>query len=186
MEIKKLPLSYKPKPIDKYAEKGQTTKKGKFEKTKQPLNMFIENRYEVEVDDSILLLEFVSEGKNGKIKKLVRYSRTNVKNMYNLGFGDRDELTGEINDKMITDNGDSEKVLATVAATIYAFTAERPTIYIYITGSNDARTRLYRMGISKYLDEISEDFIVRGLQNNIWKPFKPNGNYKAFLINRKI
>lgn len=148
--------------------------------------MFIENRYEVEVDDSISLFEFVSEGRNGKIKKLVRYSRTNVKNMYNLGFGDKDELTGAINDKIITDNGDSEKVLATVGATIYAFTAENPTVYVYITGSNDARTRLYRMGIAKYFAEISLDFEVRGLQNNIWKPFQSNGNYKAFLINRKL
>ena len=59
-------------------------------------------------------------------------------------------------------------------------------IYVYITGSNEARTRLYRMGISKYFGEISEDFEVRGLQNNAWKPFKPNGNYKAFLVNRKL
>ena len=148
--------------------------------------MFIEDRYEVEVDESISLFEFVSEGKHGKIKKLVRYSRTNVRNMYNLGFGDLDERTGEINDKIITDNGDSEKVLATVAATIYAFIAEKPTCYVYITGSNEARTRLYRMGISKYFDEISEDFVIRGLQNNVWRPFKPNDSYKAFLINRKI
>ena len=148
--------------------------------------MFIEDRYEVEVDESISLFEFVSEGKHGKIKKLVRYSRTNVRNMYNLGFGDLDERTGEINDKIITDNGDSEKVLATVAATIYAFIAEKPTCYVYITGSNEARTRLYRMGISKYFNEISEDFVIRGLQNNVWRPFKPNDSYKAFLINRKI
>jgi hypothetical protein len=148
--------------------------------------MFIEDRYEVEVDDSITLFEFVSEGKNGKIKKLVRYSRTNVKNMYNLGFGDKNEQTGKIDDKVITDNGDSEKVLATVAATIYAFTAQNPKDYVYITGSNEARTRLYRIGISRYYNEISNDFEVRGLQNNAWKPFKPNGNYKAFLIKRKL
>ncbi len=148
--------------------------------------MFIDDRYEVEVDDSVSLFEFISEGRHGKITKLIRYSRTNVKNMYNLGFGDKDEQTGKINDKIVTDNGDSEKVLATVAATVYAFTAERPDTYVYITGSNEARTRLYRMGISKYLEEISKDFVVRGLQNNVWKPFKPNGNYKAFLVNRKL
>jgi hypothetical protein len=150
------------------------------------LYMFIEDRYEVEVDDSISLFEFVSEGRHGKVNKLVRYSRTNVRNMYNLGFGDKDEETGTINDKSITDNGDSEKVLATVAATIYAFTAENPTIYVYITGSNEARTRLYRIGISKYLEQISEDFVVLGLQNNNWKPFTSSNNYKAFLISRKI
>jgi hypothetical protein len=147
--------------------------------------MFIEDRYEVEVDESIMLFEFISEGKNGRIPKLVRYSKTNLKGMFNLGFGDKDPETGAIDDKIVTDNGDSEKVLATVAATAYAFTAERPDAYVYLTGSNAARTRLYRIGISKYLKEISQDFDVWGLQNDIWHRFKPNGNYKAFLVKRK-
>ena len=147
--------------------------------------MFIEDRYDVEIDETISLFEFVSEGKNGKIPKLVRYSTTNLKGMYNLGFGDKDGITGRIDDQVITDNGDSEKVLATVAATIYAFTAARPKAYVFIRGSTDARTRLYRIGISKYLSEITKDFNVKGLQNNKWKPFKPNGDYKAFLIQRK-
>jgi hypothetical protein len=34
--------------------------------------------------------------------------------MYNLGFGDYNEITGLIDDKVITNNGDREKVLATV------------------------------------------------------------------------
>ena len=33
--------------------------------------MFIEDRYDVEIDDTISFFEFVSEGKNGKIPKLV-------------------------------------------------------------------------------------------------------------------
>ena len=94
-------------------------------------------------------------------------------------------MTGEIDDKVITDNGDSEKVLATVAATVYGFTARLPKSWIYLTGSNLARTRLYRIGISKYLDTIKEDFDVYGLENNDWKPFELNQNYAAFLIKRR-
>jgi hypothetical protein len=148
--------------------------------------MFIEDRYEVLIDDTVSLFEFISEGKRGEIKKVVRYSETNLKGMYNLGFGDYDEGTGLINDKIVTDNGDSEKVLATVAATVWAFIESYPKAYIILIGSTPARTRLYRMGIAKYLDKISEDFEVQGLQNSSWKKFVPNGNYTAFLIKRKI
>ncbi len=46
--------------------------------------------------------------------------------MSNLGFGDKDLQTGEVDDTVISDNGDSQKVLATVAATVYAFTDKYP------------------------------------------------------------
>ncbi len=71
------------------------------------------------------------------------------------------------------------------------FCGTNPTIiYVYrrqIRGLNctPARTRLYRMGIAKYLSNISEDFEVQGLQNSSWKKFVPNGNYTAFLIKKK-
>jgi hypothetical protein len=63
--------------------------------------------------------------------------------LYNLAFGDKDHSTGEIDDKVISNNGDSEKVLATVVATVYAFTDKYPETWIYATGSTKARTRLY-------------------------------------------
>jgi hypothetical protein len=148
--------------------------------------MFIEDRYEVEITRDVTLFEFISEGKQGAIAKVVRYTSTNLKEVYNLGFGDKDLLTGQINDKTITDNGDSEKVLATVGATVYAFVANRPRAYIVVTGNNPARTRLYRMAIGKYYDDIVQDFQVYGLLNGVWRPFKANGNYKAFLIKKII
>ena len=79
-------------------------------------------RYELEASKTLKTFEFVSIGKNGEIAKAVQYSETNLKDFYNLGFGDTNLETGEINDKVISDNGDSQKVLATVAATVYAFT----------------------------------------------------------------
>jgi hypothetical protein len=49
------------------------------------------------------------------------YSKTDTENVYNLGFGDCNEEHGTIDDLPITNNGDSLKVLATVASTVYAF-----------------------------------------------------------------
>jgi hypothetical protein len=74
--------------------------------------------------------------------------------------------------------------LATVAATLYAFTAENMNSWIYIRGSTLGRTRLYRMAISKYLLVIQEDFMVMGLVNNTWKPFIKNQEYQGFAIKR--
>ncbi|MEN9610409.1 MAG: hypothetical protein RLZZ628_1223 [Bacteroidota bacterium] len=146
--------------------------------------MFIEDRYEVEISEDISFFEFISEGKQGSIYKIVQYSPTNLKDVYNLGFGDKNLQTGQIDDKIITDNGDSEKVLATVGATVYAFVTQHPKAYIVITGNSAARTRLYRMAINKYYNDIVQDFYVYGLLNGVWRPFKANGNYKAFLIKK--
>ena len=105
--------------------------------------------------------------------------------IYNLAFGDYNEETEWIDDGEITNNNDSQKILATVASTIYVFTDKHPNVWVYATGSNSARTRLYRMGITTNLEEILLDFEVYGLQNDIWEGFKKETDYKAFLIKRK-
>ncbi|MFA5971697.1 MAG: hypothetical protein WC780_05035 [Lentimicrobiaceae bacterium] len=142
-------------------------------------------KYQLESDRKLLLFEFISVGPKGRIKKIVQYSETNLKGFYNLGFGDKDEKTGEINDLVITNNGDSQQVLATVASTVYAFTDKRPDTWIYARGSNNARTRLYRIGINNNLLEIKKDFEVFGLKDDNWHEFRKDTEYNAFLIKRK-
>ncbi len=141
--------------------------------------------YQLESDRKLLLFEFSSVGPKGKITKLVQYMETNLNNYYNLGFGDRDEKTGEINDTVITNNGDSQKVLATVASTVYAFTDKHPDSWIHVKGSNTARTRLYRIGITNNLLEIKKDYHVFGLKDDQWHEFRKGNEYQAFLIQRK-
>lgn len=119
------------------------------------------------------------------VPKLVQYSETNLKDLYNLAFGDKDHETGQINDLIISNNGDSEKVLATVVATVYSFTDRYPAAWIYATGSTRSRTRLYRMGISKYLSEIQQDFELYGQKQGNWEEFKDKAEYEAFLVKRK-
>jgi len=84
------------------------------------------DKYQLVADRKLLLFEFTSVGPKGRINKLVQYTPTNLKDYYNLGFGDKNEETGEMNDFTITNNGDSQQVLATVASTIYAFTDKYP------------------------------------------------------------
>jgi hypothetical protein len=144
------------------------------------------DKYPVVIGATSMVYEFVSEGKKGKISKLVVYSKTHLHNFYNLGFGDKDSITGDIDDTVITNNGDSEKVLATVAATLYTFTDEFPEAMVFASGSTSARTRLYRIGISNNLDVINADFEIFGLtKDKNWVKFEKRKDYEAFLVKRK-
>ena len=144
------------------------------------------DRYEFKSGDKFLTYEFLSEGPKGKIQKVIQFSLVNQSNFfYNLAFGDLNIRTGEIDDGVITDNGDSEKVLATVVAAIYAFCDKFPKAWIYATGSTEARTRLYRMGINKYFEIVQEDFEIFGLTQNEWEHFIKGKDYQAFVVQRK-
>jgi len=142
-------------------------------------------KYPLASSDSLMTFEFVSEGRKGLIHKLVRYQPTNLKDVYNLAFGDKNYTTGNIDDTVISNNSDSEKVLATVVATVYAFTDKYPNVWIYATGSTKSRTRLYRMGITKFLSEVNEDFEVLGELSDDWEAFKKDVEYEGFLVRRK-
>lgn len=143
------------------------------------------DQYEITPGDTAMVYEFVSQGPKGDVKKVVIYSPTNVPNFFNLGFGDKNELTGQLDDKVVTNNGDSIKVMATVASTLLSFTEEFPGAMIFAAGSTKSRTRLYRMGISNNLETIRPDFQVYGFVNDGWEEFVPNTEYGAFLVIRK-
>ena len=143
------------------------------------------DKYPVIIGETSMVFEFVSEGVRGKIPKLVIYSETHLHNFYNLGFGDKDEATGNIDDEVVTNNGDSEKILATVASTLYTFTDKFPAAMIFAMGSSKARTRLYRMGITNNIESIETDFEIFGLVEKSWFPFKKAVEYEAFLVKRK-
>lgn len=144
------------------------------------------DRYEFKSGDKFLTYEFLSEGPKGKIQKLIQFSLVNQNTLFfNLAFGDKNSETGEIDDMVITDNGDSEKVLATVVAAIYAFCDNFPKAWIYATGSTAARTRLYSIGINKYFDIVQGDFEIFGLTQNEWERFIKGKSYQAFTVQRK-
>ena len=143
------------------------------------------DRYELKAGKSLTTFEFLSEGKKGKIVKVIQFQQMNIENLYNLAFGDKNLDTGKLDDQVITDNGDSEKVLATVVSAIYAFADRYPECWIYATGSNAARTRLYRMGINKYYEIVVEDFEIMGEFKNEWEKYEFGKDYQAFAVHRK-
>jgi hypothetical protein len=130
---------------------------------------------------------FYSEGPRGRVLKVVRFARLSPKVTfcYNLSFGDWSERLQNIDDRSITNNGDTEKVLATVAAIVIDFIAIFPQALIHAMGGNPARTRRYQMGINKMLEEIEEIFYVYGRIDDQWESFRKNINYAAFMIQRR-
>lgn len=130
--------------------------------------------------------KFYSEGPKGKITKIVRFTKMEeFPNVYNLGFGDEIHGVVSFNDMIISNNGDRDLVLSTVANTVVDFTNYYGNCYIYAEGSTTSRTRLYQIGISSILDEVSIYFEVQGLIGDKWYYFQKNVNYEAFLIKRK-
>lgn len=143
-------------------------------------------RYQYSTEDQLLFFEFESVGIKGTVKKLVQYSEMSISGFYNLGFGDFNEETNEIDDEIVTNNGDGLKVLSTVVSTLYAFTGKYPEANIFATGSNEARTRLYRMGITNNLEELKQDFLVFGMKKDeTFEEFIVGEDYIGFLVTRK-
>ena len=146
-------------------------------------------KYDLEADPTQSTFSFTSEGPKGRIVKNVYFTKMKVKgfrNIFNLAFGDKIDGLDDIDDRIVTDNEDREKVLATVANTMIIFTKVNPKARVLIVGSNPARKRLYQMAISKYFDELSETFDIKGFLHGDLFRFRKNINYTAFLIKRKI
>lgn len=143
------------------------------------------DKYQLKSEADLTIFEFISEGPKGKIIKLIEFTETNLKDFYNLAFGDKDEKTGNIDDKAVTNNNDTEKILATVASAVLLFTDKHPDAWIYATGSTIARTRLYRMGISKYFKEVAAEFYIFGELDDNWLPFEPNIDFIGYVVKRK-
>jgi len=141
-------------------------------------------RYGYKMTNNFLRYEFTSVGAKGKIVKRVSFTRM-WGDWYNLGFGDVDINTDKITDAIISNNGDTNMVLATVAAIVHDFTLLNKDVSIFATGRTASRNRLYRMGINNYWNVISTEFEIRGLRNGKWENFEKEKNYEAFLAVRK-
>ena len=144
------------------------------------------DKYALKAGQDQTIFEFISEGTKGIIRKIILFQSTTEPNLYNLAFGDRDPLTGGLNDMAVSNNGDTDKVLATVVAALYAFCKYYPEAFVYATGSTAARTRLYRMGITRFYDEVRNDFFLYGQVGDDFPEFELGKEYDGFLVKRKV
>lgn len=143
-------------------------------------------KYHLKSGSQFTRFEFVSEGPKGTIRKLIEFQETTSTQIFNLAFGDYNPLTNEIDDLAVSDNGDTQKILGIVVAALYTFLNEFPNVYVYATGSTKARTRLYRMGITKFYIEMKKDFYIYGQIDDNFPEFEIGVEYEGFLAQRKF
>jgi hypothetical protein len=145
--------------------------------------------YTIHSTSNFLSFEFFSEGPRGTIKKIIQFKKLSTldgNEVYNLGFGDYDPEKGEINDLIVSDNKDADKILTTVAYAVVSFTAKYPNAAVFAQGSTPSRTRFYIMGVAKHVKLLSEEFeIWGGLNEGGWELFKKNRPYNALLVKHK-
>lgn len=103
------------------------------------------------------VFNFMSIGKKGAIPKRITFTTTELENVYNLAFGDVDE-NGDLDDYKISDNGDRNKILATVFNVVDIYSKKYPERWITFRGSTRERTRLYRIAVGLHLEELSQIF----------------------------
>lgn len=131
--------------------------------------------------------EFVSVGPKGEITKVVQFILIDFeRSIYNLGLGDKNTLTNEIIDNVASNNKDTDKIFATIGEIGRQFLERKPDAAVLFEGNSKSRNRLYRMGISKYINDISKNYIIFGLkeQNLEWERFKESSDYIAFIISK--
>jgi hypothetical protein len=138
----------------------------------------------VRIADDLSSTDFISTGKHGERLKRVWFMPSNIENIYNLVFGNL-IAEDEVDDFSVNDNGDRNKILATVAQAVNKYTKRYPERMIYFIGSTQSRTRLYRMAIGLNFEDLSLTFDIFAKTTNGIVPFCKNMEVIAFFIKRK-
>ena len=139
--------------------------------------------YSFSVQNEAHRFVFESTGKQ-KLQKVVLFSNTSEPDLFQLSLADK-LADGSLNFLNVSNNGDFEKVMATVAQILLVFFDRYPTAMVAFTGSTLQRTRLYRIILARELKQISDRFEVKGLTDSSFETFVPNQDYVGFVIFKK-
>ncbi len=141
--------------------------------------------YNFESSPDGLRFEFDSISDRKKIRKVVEFTPLPQNpEIFNLGFGDM-KTDGTIDDFIVSNNQDMEKVLATIIQIIFEFFKTRTGKIILILGSTASRSRLYQIVIAKNITEMNDILLVKGIRNGEVEDFVSGVNYEGFLIKMK-
>jgi hypothetical protein len=98
--------------------------------------------------------EFTSIGSHGHILKGVVFQNSEeTPHLLDLVYGDVVEDI-KVNTSAVTNNGDLDKLLLTIAAITITFLSEHSTHQVKLNGISGPRTRLYRKFINKHIDAL--------------------------------
>ncbi len=144
---------------------------------------------EIQNSKDWMTFRFESTGPKGNVWKVIQFTPMQKRGYYNLGMGDwqGDERLDFVS---TTDNGDRDKVLATVALAVYGWMERFPRRKIIFQGNTASRTRLYRMAINKGWEQLNKVFLIQGLY---YKPdgkmviadYDPHKDFEAYVVQRR-
>ncbi|MCA0366333.1 MAG: hypothetical protein LCH67_20010 [Bacteroidetes bacterium] len=141
--------------------------------------------YNFESSPDGLRFEFDSISDRKKIRKVVEFTPLPQNpEIFNLGFGDM-KTDGTIDDLIVSNNQDMEKVLATIIQIIFEFFKTRTGKIILILRSTASRSRLYQIVIAKNITEMNDILLVKGIRNGEVEDFVSEVNYEGFFIKMK-
>jgi len=121
-----------------------------------------ERYIEIINDPDYTVFKFVSTGRHGDLTKIVSFDEIEGRgSVFNLALGTM-LFDGKIDFVTTTNNGDRNKVLATVAGIVETFIKKYPEKNVYITGSDSRRTMLYQRAIAYGYDELIQIFDIYG------------------------
>ena len=143
--------------------------------------------YPYSVKDIRFEFVFESVGPNGRIQKMIKFEFRKSTNggLFNVVLGDWNRIDQKISDTVISNNQDAAQILNTVASTIGDVMKRCPEFCIYVRGNDLARSRIYRMAISRHWKDVSPIIDVYGYRMDCWEQFRKNINYEAFAIYSK-
>jgi hypothetical protein len=130
------------------------------------------------------VFQFISEGPRGSIVKQITITKTDQSRVYFLQLGDLTEY-GRFNRATISNNGDMDRILATVILAIDIYTETYPNRWIEITSVSQGRVRLFRMAIGANLKRLSAVFTIRSKSDGCTFPFKKDRDSHLFEFRRK-
>jgi hypothetical protein len=99
---------------------------------------------------------FVSNGRKNILKCVQLDVMDSNRNYFHLSLLDYDENSGLLRDDVVSNNGDTSKVLWTVFHCTQLFITRFPNAKITFTGNSSSRDRLFRRQINSNLPKISE------------------------------
>jgi hypothetical protein len=93
-------------------------------------------KYEVyellHVSDDLSIFEFESIGPRGRIVKRVQFLPTHLDGVFSLAMGNVQPDTNLLDDVGISNNGDRNKILATIADTVDKYSSKYPERWVHL------------------------------------------------------
>jgi hypothetical protein len=130
------------------------------------------------------IFRFISEGVPAHITKEIRFAELPDSGMYSIHMGDIKQ-NGDFDPFAISNNGDRNRVLATVFRAIEMYTEKYPARSILIGSLTKQRARLFRIAIGANMKILSRVFTILEVHEGRFSPFKPNTDSTIFHLRRK-